>query len=41
MSLADFAGLDQEVRQTSQTLLEQTAQWEAMLDCFSMLVRYV
>ena len=41
MSLADFAGLDQEVRQTSQTLLAQTTQWEAMLDCFSMLVRYV
>ena len=41
VSLADFAGLDQEVRQTSQTLLEQTVQWEAMLDCFSMLVRYV
>ena len=41
VSLADFASLDREVRQTSQTLLEQTVQWEAMLDCFSMLVRYV
>ncbi len=38
---ATFADLDHEVRRTSLTLLEQTVQWEAMLDCFSMLVRYV
>lgn len=41
MSLEAFADLDNEVRRTSQTLLQQTVQWEAMLDCFSMLVRYV
>lgn len=36
-----FADLDHEVRRTSQTLLEQTIQWETMLDCFAMLVRFV
>ena len=41
ISLEAFADLDDEVRRTSQTLLQQAVQWEAMLDCFSMLVRYV
>ncbi|KAK7755949.1 hypothetical protein SLS62_001891 [Diatrype stigma] len=35
---ATFADLDDEVRRTSHTLLEQTIQWETMLDCFAMLV---
>lgn len=36
-----FADLDHEVRRTSQTLLVETTQWEAMLESFAMLVRYV
>lgn len=35
-----FADLDNEIRRTTQTLLETTVQWETVLDCFSMTVRY-
>ncbi|KAG4216842.1 hypothetical protein PC116_g34677, partial [Phytophthora cactorum] len=36
--VSTYADLDREIRESTLTLLGETLDWEAMLDCFAMLV---
>lgn len=38
--VSTYADLDREIRESTLTLLGETLDWEATLDCFAMLVRY-